>query len=172
MLGFHVPALTNTTSLRFEYTRTAAIQYRHGLFVDGFTLDQKIMGSDLGPDAHGARAVFIQEFPLKFGYRVELDWDLRRSNIHAQRPDPDGTLGDIIVVEHRPADQRYRLKTSAWYQVNKKITLKAVLGYEYVINANYVSGKNCNDFLVGFGMKFNFGDQFKMGKYKKKKTLN
>ena len=163
LLGMHFPALTNTSSLRIEYTRTSAIQYRHGGNIDGFTLNNRILGSDLGPDAHGVRTAFIQDFPGVFGYKVNLDWDYRRSDMHATQIEADGTFGDIIVSQSRPADQRLRLKTDLWFDLNKNITVGVVAGYEHVWSCQYVGGKECNDFLLGAGIKFNFVDKFKIG---------
>lgn len=165
LFGFHLPSLTNTSSIRVEYTRTSPIHYRHSLYSDGFTLNERIMGSDLGSAAHGVYLQYIQSFPKKFGYKVDLNWDYRSSDIYESEIDPDGTQGDISVIRKGPADQRLRTKVDSWLKFKKDYEVHLIAGYEHAWSCGYVARNDCNNWLIGLELKFNFRDKFKMGRY-------
>lgn len=160
--GFYLPSLDShgKSDFRFEFKRTCAIQYRHGLYSDGFTLDSLLIGDDLGPDALGIHSRYSFELGDGYSIAANFDWEKRRSDIHTTTTDPDGTLGDIIIVEGRPADTRFRFVLEPSIRLAKALNAIIYAGYERAINANFVSGASCNNWLLAISLRFNFDDYF------------
>lgn len=163
LAGIYVPRLLNdgTLDLRFEYHRTGVRFYRHGQFLDGNTLNGFILGDNLGPDAQGVYGT--------------LNWDLNSHNLltfkgafehrgsdtyKAISHDPVTrplAVDAFVVVKSNPAEKRIRLDT-AWLHRWKEwpFQLTVDLGYEHVINENFVSGQKANNVrgLVSFQVNF------------------
>jgi len=161
LAGIYLPALnpSGTADLRFEFRRMCSIMYRHGLFRKGHTLNSLILGDDLGPDAMAAGAVFRYDLTPSVELSAAFDWEVRRSDIHADRNDPDGSLGDIIVVRPGPHEHRYRFLFSPRYTSKLNTRIDFTAGYERVINAGYVQGLSRNNWLAAIGVTLDF-DRF------------
>ena len=158
-----MPALTHsgTTDLRLEFQHTPAIMYRHSLYSDGWTLNRKIIGSSLGPDGDRFRGILGQSFGSKLDARLEFAWDHRRSDLKTTTIDPDGTQGDIITVEHRPAEDRYRLLIEGLFKTKKHMNINVTLGYERANNFAFVEGSDRNNFLFAIALTFDFDRYFR-----------
>lgn len=163
LAGVYLPRLTpsGSSDLRLEFRRLCAIQYRHGIWNDGYTLNQLVVGDNLGPDALGFRAAYSQEFSDAFRIGASFDWEKRRSDIHGDSGDPDGTLGDIIILEHRPAEERYRAVLSPRLKLRKTVKLDLDFGYERVLNAGYVQGVSRNNWLAAVTLRLDLDRHFR-----------
>jgi len=146
------------SDFRVEFRRTCSIQYRHGLYSDGYTLNNLLIGDDLGPDALGLHAVYDMEINSKFSLKMAMDWEKRRSDIHATTRDPDGTLGDIIVSVDNPDETRYNFVLSPSFKIGK-IKFDVIGGYSRVSNAGFVDGLSRNDWLMALSIGMNFGNK-------------
>lgn len=162
LAGVYLPRLDNTgkLDLRFEVKKMSPIAYRHGLFSDGFTLNQLIIGDDLGPAAWGAHAQVNYDPSKNFGASFIFDWDSRSSNLYTTLLDPDGTLGDIVVTASRPSEQRYRFVARPYISLRQNLKIFGMLGYERVLNAKYVDGVSRNNWLLGVVLRMNFDSHF------------
>jgi hypothetical protein len=163
LAGVYFPRLSavGKTDLRLEFRRMSAIHYRHSLYADGHTINQMILGDDLGPDALGFHAELRHDFSKKFRLTGTFDWELRRADIHGDSGDPDGSLGDIIVVAEGPHERRYRAVLSPWLQLTKILEATAFLGYERVENAGFVEGISRNNWLAAVNLRFRFDPYFR-----------
>lgn len=161
--GFYLPVIANSgkTSFRFEFKRMSALAYRHSLFAGGYALDHLFIGDDLGPDALGTHARADFDISNKIRTAVVFDWDLRRSDQHTTTMDPDGTLGDIIVVQGGPHEERFRFILEPSVLLNKFLELRAMAGYEKVFNANYNEGVSRNNWLAAVSLRINVDPHFK-----------
>ena len=161
LAGLYLPRLnpSGTADFRFEFRRMCAIMYRHGLFWKGSTLNSLIIGDNLGPDAMGAGGVFRYELSPRFEVNAAFDWEVRRSDIHGDSGDPDGSLGDIVVVRPGPHEERYRLILAPRYMSAKGTRIDIAAGYERVLNAGYVQGLSRNNWLAAVGLTLDF-DRF------------
>lgn len=165
LAGFYLPRIgtCGISSFRFEFIRTSAIHYRHGFFQSGYTLDNLFIGDDIGPDGLGIHTRFDYDLSDNTTISAIGDWDMRRSDLHGVTLDPDGTLGDTIVTESRPAEKRYRFVVEPNFKIRNNLNLVINAGYERVTNAQYVQGADKNHWLLAVSLRLNFDKNFKFG---------
>lgn len=161
MGGFYIPALnpSGSADLRVELTRTSNLQYHHSLYVDGYTENQKLIGSDVGPDGYNLHTLFRHTLSPKLWYGVSLDWDMRRSNTYTELRNPDGTAGDIVIVATGPTENRYRGTAELDVGFKRYNTLHLSAGYERVTNSQFQAGVDRNNFLLAASLAIDF-DRF------------
>jgi len=161
--GLYLPALfsSGSTDFRLEFEHTPALIYRHGLYSDGWTLNRKLIGSSLGSDGERIRAVIGQTVSSKLDLRFEAAWDHRRSDLKTTTTDPDGSLGDVITVEHRPAEDRYRFLLDGMFRTKKHINIGATVGVERVKNIAFNSGVDRTNYLLALSLTFDFDNYFR-----------
>ena len=163
LAGVRLPALgaRGALGLCAEYTRTCALCFRHSLYRDGSTLNRKLIGTDLGPDAHGIHTEVTYDVSDELGFGLTLDWDYRGSDLKAAEVEPDGSQGDIITVQSRPAEERYRAVLDTRIRLSKMTTLWGALGYERVHNQHYVQGDDVNNFKAAISLSIDLDKHFK-----------
>lgn len=163
LAGFYLPRIGNTgaADFRFEFRRMSALHYRHGIFNNGYTLNNFFVGDDLGPDALGIHTRFGYDFGDLASLAAIFDWEVRRSDLHTTTPDPDGTLGDIIVDANRPDEQRYRFVIEPTIYRSNGDEIKALAGYEHVVNAGFLEGISRNNWLVALSFRLNLDRYFR-----------
>lgn len=163
LTGIYLPRLDSTgvADLRLEFRRMCAIMYRHTLYTNGYTLNDLIIGDDLGSDALGFRAKTNIDLSDTVLFAASFDWELRRSDIHNVTIEPDGTLGDDIVVAEGPHEQRYRFILEPQFEVANGVHLFAAAGYERVLNANYQQGVSRNNWLGAVSLRIDLDRHFR-----------
>lgn len=165
LAGFYLPRIgtRGLSSFRFEFIRMSAIHYRHTFYTNGYTLDHLFIGDDIGPDGLGIHTRFDYDISDNASISAIGDWDMRRSDIHGMTTDPDGTLGDVIVIKSNPAEKRYRFIVEPNIKIRHNINLVVNAGYERVTNAQYVQGADKNHWLLAVSLRLNFDKNFKFG---------
>ncbi len=160
--GIYLPALnsTGTMDLRAEYVHTNPLEFRHGLYTDGFTINRRLLGTDAGPDADTLHFLFRQTLSSKIWYGITLDWDYRRSNSYTELRNPDGTAGPIVKTADGPTEQRYRGLADLDFKFHGNLGLHLTGGYERVKNLHFVQGSDCNNFIVAAALSINFDRHF------------
>jgi len=154
LAGLYLPAIDSAgqCGLRLEYTHTCTFCERHSLFSDGMTINRKLLGSDLGPDADGIHGEFTYDVRDDLGLAFIADWDHRRSDLRGMR----GTFeNSVYTIEHRPTEDRYRFVANGYWWATPYVRLVGSLGYERVHNYQYVQGDDRNNFLVAFLLSVN-----------------
>lgn len=162
LAGIYLPRIDNrgTSSLRFEFKRMSALAYRHGIYTMGYTLNNLFIGDDLGSDALGTHFRYDCDLSDKFSIGAIFDWDFRRSDLHTTTMDPDGTLGDIIVTQSRPAEERFRFVIEPSFQIGAGLKIVAMAGYERVENGSFVQGLTRNNLLAAVSLKIDLDKRF------------
>lgn len=163
LAGVYLPRLDRggIADLRLEFTRMCAIAYRHSLYSKGYTLDGLFLGDDLGPDALGLSATTHLDFAGPLSLSASADWELRRGDIHTTEIEPDGTLGDIVVTQRGPHEQRYRFTVAPEIRLSKGVELVASAGYERVLNQNFQQGVSRNNWLGALTFRFDLDRRFR-----------
>jgi len=139
---------TGTQSLRLEYQHSGYRPYRHAQYTSGWTRNEKIMGSELGPDADGLLIEFESQPTFDFAQRHSIAAEVRDSDLFA-------LLNNATVVrktQDNPSEKRFRWMSSFDLHHNPKVSWNLSFGYERVYGFNFVPGRNINNFLVGLKM--------------------
>ncbi|MFH1874564.1 MAG: capsule assembly Wzi family protein [Pseudomonadota bacterium] len=160
--GVYLPALnySGSADLRVEYVKTSPLQYHHGLYSDGFTLNRKLLGTDAGPDADAVYAKFRHTLSDKLWYGLEFGWDYRRSDTYTELVNPNGTAGDVIKVASGPTEQRFRFLADLNWQVKKHLNLHFTTGYERAQNLNFVQNVGRNNYLLALAISLDLDRYF------------
>lgn len=144
--GLYLPAINNsgTMDLRIEYVHTNPLQYRHSLYSDGWTLNQRLIGSDAGPDADTVYAMFRHTLSPRLWYGISFGWDYRQSNTYTELPN----RGDIVKTAVGPTEQRFRGIFGVDWWPKKSMGLHFDLGYERVGNFQFQQNVHRSNFLI------------------------
>jgi hypothetical protein len=146
--GVYLPKINGRErlSVRGELIYTGPYSYRHGLYTDGFTLDDKFIGYDAGPDT---LSVFIKsKYQIRFDEFVAVDFRyLQRSadhyhGIYDAAGDNIGTAKDL----NGPKDGNYIVRLGGQKRLSTLIDVNAVAGYDRQRNADFVGGKSAGSF--------------------------
>ena len=162
MTGIYLPAInpSGSADLRVEFVWTNPLHYRHSLYPDGYTENQKLIGTDAGPDAYNLHALFRHTLSPKLWYGLSLDFDYRRSDSYTELRNPDGTAGPIVKTATGPAESRYRGVAELDLKFKKYNTLHFSAGYERVMNSQFQQGVDRNNFLLAASLNLNFDRHF------------
>jgi hypothetical protein len=154
--GIYAPRLTNTgnVDLRLEFHKTGDRFYRHGTFTSGLTLNNFILGDNLGSNGTA--------------FYVVSNWDINPANLVTFngalefRESGMWAIGDpfnfsIVKVVDGPTEKRIR-GTVEWLHRWKSLPLyfKTQLGYERVENFGFAQGAGKNNFIGEFALQVNF----------------
>jgi hypothetical protein len=160
--GVYFPALTpsGATDLRVEVVRTSALYGHHSLFRDGYAINQKLIGTDAGPDAWTASATLRHRLSPKLWYGLSFGWDYRRSDTYTEPAGANGLAAPVIKVATGPTDVRYRGLADLDIRVKKHLGLRLTAGYERAQDQGFVAGNDVNNFLAAASLTFDFDRRF------------
>lgn len=162
LLGVHVPRLDpdGRWQLRLEYRDLPSLFYRHGVFLDGYTLNGRTIGDPLGPDARSVRAVLHHAWNADWSSQLQVWYERRDSNTYRQTTSSRGGPNRVVVDTDLPSEQRYRAQIATDYVYAERATLHATAGYEYVRQFNFVPGDHRHHWMAGIGVEYRFGSWF------------
>lgn len=151
--GFYIPRLdqTGTMSLRLEYRHGSPYYARNAPFITGMTLNRRILGDELGPQADGGYVDLSWDPSERLNFTWSLLFERRRGDVLAETAD---NL-HLVTITSAPAELRFSLVTRGVYDFNAKTSLTMALGYERTQKYNFVTGDNRNGFLASAGLRFN-----------------
>lgn len=161
LAGVYLPALdpSGSMDLRIEFTTINPLQYRHGMYADGWTLNQRLIGSDTGPDGQSVHALLRKTISPKLWAGLTFGWDYRQSNTYTELRNPDGTAGPIVKTASGPTEQRWRGLVDLDWRLKPSATLHLTGGYERVGNLHYQQGVHKNNCVLAASLKLDF-DRF------------
>ncbi len=161
MGGVYVPAVNTSGSLdlRTEFVWTCPLQYRHGMYNAGYTLNRRLIGSDAGPDAKTLHILLRHTLSKDLWYGITADWDYRSSDTWTETTQAGGLSGDIVKVASGPTEQRFRGVFDVAWQMRKNLKLNFSTGYERVLNLHFVDGDNRNNYLIALSAEIDL-DRF------------
>ncbi len=150
--GIYIPRLGNTGSvnLRLEYRHGSPYFYRHAFFVTGMTLNEKILGDELGPSGNGMYATLTADATSKLQLRTTLQYEIRGGSTYDETLNPRR----LITVTPSISEKRFGWLMSGTYDFERPMRLMLGFGYERINAFNFASGDNRNAFLAKLGMRF------------------
>jgi hypothetical protein len=137
-----------------EYHTTGVRYYTHGIYTSGYTLDQQIIGNQLGPLGQaGYLSMEINRTTARFALTAAHEirsgdtWGATATSLN----DADFRL---IILAHHPSERRWRLMGSAVKgHPTDALTARIALGVERVDRFHFVEGANRNNVLLEVGME-------------------
>ncbi len=159
LAGLYLPALnrSGTVDLRLEYEHLNPLQYRHGLYSDGYTINRRLIGSDAGPDADTAHVRLRHTLGPTLWYGITLGWDFRRSDLYRELSTPSKP---VVQIASGPSEARYRGMLDVDWTLRRDLELRFTGGYERVTNLHYQEGVDRNNFIVAAGLKIDLDRYF------------
>ncbi|MDO8644410.1 MAG: capsule assembly Wzi family protein [bacterium] len=132
--GLYIPRLTpsGTVDLRIEWVHTPPVLYTHGAFPSGWTLNQKLLGHNIGPNGDGIEMEMGVDFSERWQDTTTLAFESR-----GRTPDED----------------RYRFINTLSHQYNQNFNIHGTTGYELVNDFNTV-GNRIHNFLFQIGLTY------------------
>jgi hypothetical protein len=140
LYGFDLPRLTpdGRWDLKFEMAATSDVWYVHGLYQNGYTYHDNLIGDAMG---HNANRYYLRlSHYLTDGSRLTFNYE-------------------NLIIERDT--QYYRKVNSFWlgyyYDLAANLTLSAMVGYANIDNQNYQSDQSVHNYLarVGLSKRFN-----------------
>lgn len=146
--GLYIPRLTHSgsTDLRLEFKHFSGLAYRHDPFVSGYTLNQKLLGDEMGPDSSSFSAKVNIDIDEYFCIPIHFNYEIRDSDRYEAEHDGTDTVG-FFKTKNNPTEKRYRLQTGLLWETQKLLRTEFKFGYEYVDNFNFDITSSRNNFL-------------------------
>ena len=158
LYGVYLPALNSSGSLdlRIEYSHLNPLQYRHGTYTDGYTINRRLIGWNGGPDSRTLRALLRHTISRKLWWGVELGWDYRSSDTWTELPN----RGDIVKTASGPTEQRFRGVFDIDCYMKKNLQLHLTGGLERASNLNYQQNRDRWNYLLAASFTWHFDGRF------------
>ncbi len=167
IFGINLPRITDTgnVDLRLEYHKTGLRMYRHTVFTSGITLNQYLIGDNLGPDAFGVYLVSNWDYDPQNLFTFRGAFESRSSDVWGNNSDSRGIIGNFFVVQNNPSENRYRVTTQWLHRFEDwPVKFKANIGYEFVQNFGFIEGETKNNFLGAAAFEINLDQWTKFPK--------
>ena len=148
VFGFYLPRLMDSGALdlRMEFHHTGIRFYRHAQFTSGWTLNKFILGDQLGPDGNAIYTWLNWDINSQNLITFSGAYERRSNDNYISIEDDDGF--EFVKVSDLPKENRIRTVASWQHRVvGLPILFFAQLGYERVINFDFLEGNNRNNFL-------------------------
>jgi hypothetical protein len=154
--GIYIPRLLDDGSadLRLEYTRIPAPLYRNSTWVTGYSLDQRLIGSETGPDGNTIRVVSNYDLNPRLMLTGEAAYEERSADIYASTLSSQGQPDQYVKILDNPNEYRMRVTGQLRWNVEKNLRVELKSGYERVYGFNFVSGSDINNFLGSIAVVF------------------
>jgi hypothetical protein len=154
--GIYFPKINGleNLSVRGEFIYTGQFAYAHGIYQDGFAVDNKFIGYDAGQDAVSGFLSSTYQFNLDEFIKIEYRY-LRRSNDHYRSLfSPSGNNNGIARDIDRPEEGSSIIKFGGQKKLSKIANLYAEAGYDRKSNADFIKNLSGNDFSfrIGFAL--------------------
>jgi len=161
IVGWYTPRLISSgeLGLRFEYHHTPPLAYRHGQWRSGYTLNRRLIGDAIGPDADAAYlTIYWRPKPTLQG-SLDFAFEDYDSSTYYTEANAQGGGDRIRKLVAGPHERRYRIVTGLNWFGAERYGLKFSLGYERINNWDFNVGRSVNNVIVGTELTLHF-DEF------------
>ena len=137
--GLYLPDIgsEHRSSARFEYHRGSPYFYRHGTFSEGMTLNRRILGDELGPQAHGFYLSFSRSFSPKLEITSDWQFEIRDADTLTQHENANGVRDRLVSSVSLPTERRLLSRLQATYELNPRTRLFFEVAYEHTFHFNF-----------------------------------
>lgn len=144
LTGLYIPRLDESgkMDLRLEYKTLEHRIYLHHIFTDGWTLNGKFLGDNLGPQSHGAYLDWNYDWDENLILKSFFAFEQRDADTFF-RPQPEGNI--YIKSDIRPDENRYRGGFGFRFE-EKKWIVESQIAFEKVFSFNHVQNSDRNNF--------------------------
>ncbi len=162
--GLFAPALGpgGNFDARLEHVRLPAVLYRHGRWSTGYAVDGRILGDELGPDAHAVRTEI--RWNRANGSRITLDAAIEDRDrdwwSQVPRPTPPadpGDAGDIFRLIDDPTERRFRVGLTGEFRMDNALSWQPRVAFEKIENERFVKGADGSDYIVELALALRLG---------------
>ena len=145
IVGMFVPHILGNDSqyMRFEYRETGIRFYAHDPFRSGLTVDEMIIGDNLGPNGRGGHLEFGKNFGVSSQFNLELAWEERSLDQYRVK---EGFTFEKGM--DKPEEIRFRIVGSWEEEMDLGPIVLGRIGYEKVSNFDAYEGASHNNWLV------------------------
>ena len=156
--GLYFPLLLSDGSLDMciEYTHIPPILYRHIIWTSGYVLNQRLLGSEVGPDGDQIQVRLRKDFENDTELELNFMYENRDSDIYTQSQNSQGGVNRVIKISNNPSEYRWRAEVGSSKLIQKNVKINVRLGYERVKNFNFSVGDDEDNFLINTGITYNF----------------
>ena len=164
IVGMYVPRVTTTGELgaRFEYHHTPPLAYRHSTWQSGYTLNRRVIGDAIGPDADAIYATLYWRPKPTLEGQLDLAFEDYDSSTYYTQANAQGGGDRILKLTSGPHERRYRVVAGLDWLGKGRYGLKFSAGYERIHNWNFEVGRSVNNVMVGGELTLHF-DEFDVG---------
>jgi hypothetical protein len=164
LAGIYLPKVRGLErlSLRTEFNYTGQYLYRHGQYIDGFTLNNKFMGYDAGSDTYSGTFTARHQFNLNEFVKLDLRY-LRRSAdqyrwvVDPNRPPRGNDSYYNIGIERTlslPKETHFIIRVGGRKKLSENVNLFTEAGYDRRRNVEFTNGKSAHEFSLRVGLAF------------------
>jgi hypothetical protein len=152
-LGIYLPRLDDSGSLRLrvEGRKTTSIMFKHSTWIDGWSLNNLILGDSLGADAESLHVSLTKVLNPSLSLYNYFTFERIDSDDYGRERNSE--IGRFIEV-NGPPEWRIRDVVSLDYKWNHWLSTTFNLGYEHIKDFNFTPGASRNDFLIQALMTF------------------
>jgi len=102
----------------------------------------------LGPDSDGVSVRFNKDIHESFLFSSAIAYERRDSDLFEARTEGFDTV-EIAQIQNNPAEHRYRLENGVSWRPRSKpgLLVQARIGYERVLNFNFLQGVGMDNFI-------------------------
>ena len=145
IVGMFVPHILGNDSqyMRFEYRETGIRFYEHDPFRSGLTVDEMIIGDNLGPNGRGGHLEFGKNFGVSSQFNLELAWEERSLDQYRVK---EGFTFEKGM--DKPEEIRFRIVGSWEEEMDLGPIVLGRIGYEKVSNFSAYEGASHNNWLI------------------------
>ncbi len=157
--GVYFPRLTQSgsTDLRLEYRHVPAGAYRHSPYNNGYTLNQRLIGDEIGPDGHGVYAKMNVDFATSSTWTLATSYENRDSDLFTSIPDSEGNVTDIVQTQDNPTEHRWLINTAFRWKLRRNLGLALSTGYERIWNFGFLQNNSADNFLGAAALTYEPG---------------
>jgi len=147
--GVYLPEINGKEmlSVRAEFIYTGPFSYTHWQYTDGFTVDNKFIGYDAGPDT--LSGFISSKYQINFDEFLTMDLRyLRRSNDYYHFVfTANGNIVGIVDDLNKPKEGNNIARVGGQKKVSKILNLYAEAGFDKKRNADFVDNRSATEFV-------------------------
>lgn len=147
--GLYVPMLGSDgkSDLRLEFFQTSSDAYRHDLFSEGYTYNDRVIGLPIGPQSKRYQIKHTKDMTDKHLMQTTLTHDISDGSTYAY-PHVDGYIGDIYIEKLGLSEERWRLSNSHTFTTANLDSFDVSAGYERIYRYNFNARKARDYYLA------------------------
>ncbi|HEX7879706.1 MAG TPA: capsule assembly Wzi family protein [Candidatus Eisenbacteria bacterium] len=155
-VGVYLPSLgaSGDWDCRIAATHVPAVAYRHGRWISGYTLEQRLIGDELGPDAAGLSLQVARHRNDGGVTRFLLALEERNADTWAQEPAAEGAFGDIYRVEDFEADRRLRGGLMIRRSMSAGVRVRGSASLEHRFDGGFPHHSGSTHYFAELGLEF------------------